>query len=361
MKKKIFFSTLIFSAAFMSAGILKINFANALLLPATGWDWGGSEDANLPGSAGVIDGNETGIGWVSFDPNNPGAGGGSYGVNIPTEDGAVTGYAWSSNLQSYIDFAPHLGCPTEKYAGQCDAYPDGGLTKSDVTRKGNQLVGWARIVGIAMAKAANNSGDPDEDGWISLDPGSESFVVTIAEDGKTNGVGWAGKTLGGMSFESVEVATAPRVTLDVLPYAYLEPGQTFALNPKTTSITWTIADKDIKTCTRSCSDGTNTLNCTGWTGNDSIVNGNADVSVPASKVIYTLECKDVYDLITTKTAEVNYGCSVGVCETNTLKCKAHSGTFFAVTSGDDASCKGGCESDSDCVLRQGSNWREVAP
>ncbi|MDZ7611842.1 MAG: hypothetical protein U5L10_03705 [Candidatus Moranbacteria bacterium] len=147
-----------------------------------GWIWGGSEEAN----DGTIDGNETGVGWLSVNSKNcdsdldgttdqcgnncdtdgddvyddpcPIA---SYGVQIPAGDGDVTGYAWSSNL-GWIDFNPQDHCGVDYQASSCT--PDSG--NAGVTRSGSQLLGWARIVGIAQESADGNSGGWD--GWIKM-------------------------------------------------------------------------------------------------------------------------------------------------------------------------------------------------
>lgn len=362
MKNKIFLSTLVFLGAVATAGALKIGLVNAALLPAYGWPWGGSEDSKLSNGStnGSIDGNESGIGWVSFNSTDPGAGGGAaYAVNIPSTDGPASGYAWSSNLKSYVDFAPHAGCPTETYPGKCDAYPIAGGT--DVMRVGSQLKGWARIVNIAVAKKSGNSGG--EDGWINLDPGVSGFGVNIAFDGKVSGYGWAGAALGAMSFSAVEVAAPPVLFLSVTPFVYLEPGEVFTPGTKRVDVSWTASSRKIASCTRTCTDSSgNTLNCNGWTGNTSIAaSGNVSVPLPAPVVTFKMTCKDENTLEKTVTAEVKTGCSVGVCNASTQKCEAHKGTFHIATDGDSLICKGGCQVDSDCTVREGIDWREVAP
>lgn len=363
MKNKIFLPALVFFTAVAIAGALKIGLVNAALLPATGWIWGGSEDSTAPpaGNMGVLDSNETGIGWVSMNSANTGSGGGSYSVNIPSEPGPVVGFAWSSNLRSYIDFAPHMSCPSASYAGKCDPYPANGGQQTDVMRVGDQLKGWARIVNIAVAKANGNSGG--EDGWISLDPTAANSGITINSDGTLSGYGWAGATLGAMNFNNVKIPVPPVLTLSASPHIYLEAGETFTANSKKVNVSWTASSDKLASCTRTCTNGSGVnMDCIGWSGNNSIAeSGSVDVALPALDVIFKMTCRDENTLEKTVIAEVRVGCSVGICNASTQKCDAHQGAFHIVTSGDDAVCKGGCITDADCVDRKGINWREVAP
>ena len=108
----------------------------------SGWLWGGSDDGA---------GNSTGLGWLSLNNTNT-SGTTSYGVNIPSSDGPLSGYAWSENV-GWISFNPAdlAGCPD----GNCTAQ-----------RVGNTLTGWARIIGIRDEASAGNSGGWN--GWVKL-------------------------------------------------------------------------------------------------------------------------------------------------------------------------------------------------
>ncbi|MEK7611985.1 MAG: hypothetical protein AAB407_01445 [Patescibacteria group bacterium] len=112
------------------------------------WLWGGSTN-DLQGGPSLE--TATGVGWISLTSNNPTGSSIEYGVTIPTSDGPVTGYAWSSNL-GWIDFNP---------TGPYPAPPNTGAI-----RNGDNLRGWARIMSIADAKTVGNSGGWD--GWIKL-------------------------------------------------------------------------------------------------------------------------------------------------------------------------------------------------
>lgn len=136
---------------------------------ARGFAWGGN------------DGN--GLGWISFndtdlkatcdaDNNNftdVACGGDNvstpwrtYGVNVPSGNGVLSGYAWSEHY-GWISFNDGSvggsddlnGCPS----GSCSA-----------ERSGNNIIGWARILSIPAA-GVNGGGFS---GWISLSGTSQS-------------------------------------------------------------------------------------------------------------------------------------------------------------------------------------------
>jgi len=154
----------------------------------SGWFWSGTGDG-----AGL----DTGFGWGSMNNADPGAGGNSYGVNIPTSDGTlVNSYAWSENV-GWISFnaADLTGCPY----GTCSAQ-----------RVGNNLIGWARIVGIETELAAGNSGGWK--GWISLgnkagDPVSYGIQLNVdgtITQGQTTSYGYSDE-LGWIDFSKAKM------------------------------------------------------------------------------------------------------------------------------------------------------------
>jgi hypothetical protein len=191
MKKKIILLFSVF-AIFLSLGIaLKVKAS--LTDNTKGWIWSGSEDANLGPIDGIINGNETGLGWVSAnnincDANDDGISDGApagcpatgtsmakYGINIPTGNGPVTGYVWSSNL-GWIDFNSCGSCIT----------PD-GIANSGVSRDLKFLKGWARVVGIANEYTAGNSGGWQ--GWIKMNGTTttgETYGILLNDDGTIN-------------------------------------------------------------------------------------------------------------------------------------------------------------------------------
>lgn len=176
----------------------------------SGWLWGGSEEAQ----DNIINGNETGVGAISMDSSDPKAGGGPYSVAID-ETGKVSGYAWSENI-GWIDFDPqdHCGLSTGYPAASCTP-PSGS---AGVSRSGDNLTGWARVVGIAQESAVGNAGGWE--GWLQMDN------VKIADDPDTPdkielaGYAWNGETagsgglyadgLGAVSFEKASIKASPK-------------------------------------------------------------------------------------------------------------------------------------------------------
>lgn len=162
-------SSFVFAAAAM---IMPFTAHAGILDNIVGWAWGGTPSA---------DGAYQGIGWISMnntdcdtDGNNQvdvACGGNNsstpmtviYGINLPSSDGPVTGtgYVWSEHY-GWIDFRPDLHCASYVVAPQNCTSPSGDT--GGVSRVGNELRGWARIVSIAQA--GNNAGGYD--GWISM-------------------------------------------------------------------------------------------------------------------------------------------------------------------------------------------------
>ena len=157
-----------------------------------GWLWGGSDDGA---------GNTTGLGWVSTNSVSDGSPV-SYGLNIPGVDGPVTGYAWSENI-GWIDFNPQAHCGSAYTASSCVA-PAGG--NGGVSRSSNNLVGWARIVGIATESFANNSGGWS--GWISMSQstggGAAPYGVIINAGNTLGGYAWSDE-LGWIDFNKAKI------------------------------------------------------------------------------------------------------------------------------------------------------------
>ncbi|HMN19727.1 MAG TPA: hypothetical protein PKA31_04015 [Candidatus Moranbacteria bacterium] len=145
-----------------------------------GWLWGGSESV----SDGTIDGNESGLGWISMS-------GANYGVTIPSGDGPLGGYAWSENA-GWIDFAP---------AGPYPQAPNFAAR-----RNGDILEGWARIVSIAQASAVGNSGGWQ--GWIKLSGTAQngtSYGISINPVTRSlGGYAWSDE-LGAIDFSKASI------------------------------------------------------------------------------------------------------------------------------------------------------------
>jgi hypothetical protein len=194
--RKIIFSLALFLLVFAAASVVKIQAGTEH--SGRGWLGGWTQDG---------DGNFTGVGWISMnntncDTNDDGKSEGGtecpaagtvvpkYGVNIPSGNDPVTGYAWmnaggnpDNGLQNgigWIDFNPQDHCveaPTipnisigQYQAFDCHPTSDPGLNcggQGGVARvAGINLQGCARIVSIAQATVGGNSGGWQ--GWIKL-------------------------------------------------------------------------------------------------------------------------------------------------------------------------------------------------
>ena len=154
--KRYFFYLLLFAGGwfFLTENALALN-----------WAWGGSELS----SDGVINGNETGVGWISLEGTSP-----NYKVTIPPINGNLSGYAWSENL-GWISFnqADLAGCPI----GTCSAI-----------REGDRVKGWARV--LSIKNAGSNAGGWQ--GFIQL-YGTTGEGLKIESDGDLSGYGWNGE------------------------------------------------------------------------------------------------------------------------------------------------------------------------
>lgn len=239
---RIVLTLVLFVLIFAAAGTIKIKAAGNV----TGWLWGGSEDCDMDRNGfrdvlcggdntntpvgttgdGLINGNETGLGWISVNGDNSGAeGGADYGVTIPTEDGPLSGCAWSENI-GYLCFDPLYlaGCPSEE---SCQA-----------RREGNFLKGWARFMEIRSERMRGNSGgwegwvslnssncDSDENKYIDVVCGGDNSSTPVVSYGvdltKLDGTGqnhtyaWSDE-LGWIDFSRVTVAEFP-ATIEFVP------------------------------------------------------------------------------------------------------------------------------------------------
>ncbi len=170
-------SIIIFLVLFLGI-FFKVNAQSGTGGDFTGWLWAGSyyDLGSLCGSSLVDCGN---AGWGSlsstnsYDNLNPD---GSpvdtsplpyYGLDFPDTDGPVIGRAWMSNL-GWIDFNPAGPFPVSGCNPACPT--------TSVQRVGNDLYGWARVVGVGDSSSfqadpnnptlIDNSGGYD--GWIKM-------------------------------------------------------------------------------------------------------------------------------------------------------------------------------------------------
>ena len=346
--KKIILTFLLFLAAFSLAGAVKIKASTTD--NATGWGWGGSDDGA---------GNKTGLGWISTNNTNTG-GGVSYGLKIPTSDGAVTGYAWSENL-GWIDFNPQDHCTT----GAADAthYSTASCANKDgntggVSRSGNNLIGWARFVGIAQESAKNNSGGWQ--GWIHLNDttGSKYGIIVDNATGKLSGNAWSDE-LGAIAFRGVTTTgTEYGVQIPLPPTVSLTPNTTLidvktSGFPQTVTLNW--SSTDATTCDATSTNGT-------WNQANVGTAGNHNVTVPSGmNEQFTVTCHGLGG-DKAATALISTVCYPQVCASQ--KCgKDTANPKFGVpnTSTCSTTPPSTCSTDGDCVPRSIDSWKEVAP
>ena len=367
--KKIILTVVVFVAVFALTNVAKIKAGSND--NTTGWIWGGSDDGA---------GNSTGVGWVSMNNVNPGAGGAvSYGTTIPAGNctGAacnVTGYAYSENL-GYIDFDPQDHCTTgvadtTRYQAASCTEPLTGTT-GGVSRSGNNLVGWARFVEIAKASATGNSGGWS--GWIQMAGSAQngsSYGVTIdPTTGSLGGYAWNGEStdgLGAISFNGLSqngtpyngtIPLPPTVTLNASPLTInLDSG----LLPQPVAISWT--QTGATSCVESCNVGGVPTTCANW--GSTIASPGASGTV--SGIMQTVPIMD-YKLTctgpggtTSADQSVTTGCYVKSCSGTSCSL----GTDITATgSTSTAACDAlsTCTTDDDCTPRTPKNWQEVAP
>lgn len=140
----------------------------------SGYAWGGGATTNGSGYGGM--------GWISFNNLTDGSAT-DYGVNIPTTDGSLSGYAWSENY-GWVSF---------NGADLATCAP----SLSQATRTGGNITGGARILGIKDTVAAGNAGGFD--GCISLS--GSGYGVTISGN-SLSGYAWS-SDLGWIDFTNV--------------------------------------------------------------------------------------------------------------------------------------------------------------
>jgi hypothetical protein len=188
--------SLLAAVVFLSSGVQYVLATSAQ--SASGWAWGGTQ-----GPTGAADAYQ-GMGWISFNDITTGSGGGSYGVDIPASDGALSGYAWS-DIYGWISFngADLAGCVP---------------ALDQATRSGNNITGGARILSIRDAGA--NAGGFD--GCMSLSGAATNgnpYGVTISAGNTVEGYAWS-SDLGYINFGGGGgggVSINPLVASDLAP------------------------------------------------------------------------------------------------------------------------------------------------
>ena len=168
--------------------------SSALAMDLTGWAWSGGSSAAY-------------MGWINFG-NFPGA---TYGVDEDAT-GALSGYAWSSNL-GWISFnaADVTGC----LPGAPQCAPKVDLDSGSATF--GRLTGWARACAAFSDPNACvgtvDSGSGGWDGWIALSGtalDTTPYYITQSADCTWSGYMWGSDAIGAISVDGI--------ALDGIPY-----------------------------------------------------------------------------------------------------------------------------------------------
>jgi hypothetical protein len=341
--RKIIFSLALFLLVFAAASAVKIQAAGNV----TGWLWGGTEEISDGNPNNGLSGYETGVGWISMssescDINGNGTYQGAtegapagcptsgtvipYGVNIPSNTGAATGYAWmnaggnpdngAQNGIGWVDFNPYgddgimgnsddhctTGAPGagQYRAASCTPPPEVGCS-AGVQRNGNNLSECARIVSIAQATVApSNSGGWD--GWIKMRDASDRYQVKVSDMKGSAGTGncanknCAWSELGWIDFSRASMAITYSLSLSPNPliiqrnpaklYATITDSESHPVSGRVVTFTKTGSNKINLPATPSCTTDTN---------------GECNIDLTAT------------DFSTDATAEIAGTCAGGIC------------------------------------------------
>jgi hypothetical protein len=281
--RKIAFSLVFFLLVFAAASVVKVQAGSTDNV--IGWLWGGGAESD---GAAPYDGTNTNVGWISMNNTNTGAGGGvSYGVNIPSSDGPITGttnYVWSEHI-GWVSFndTDLVNCPS----GTCNARREAGFLK-----------GWARIIGIKEAAAANNSGGWQ--GWISLSGSNYGVEISkmLGVESGSHTYAWSDE-LGWIDFGQAKIGKNPYITA-VSPYLTKDNNcqpvkATLTDNVGGEVVTFTNPNPNIKLSTDpvSCTGASNSASCT-----VASVGGNCSVYATASYFSLTSDYPETLDIST---------------------------------------------------------------
>jgi hypothetical protein len=299
-----------------------------------GWLGGWSQD-------GLVPANYSGLGWISLNNLN-GAGTISYGVNIPAINGAVSGYAWSSNV-GWIDFAPS------------GPYP--ALPNNSAQRSGNILTGWARILSIkteAEKTLPNNAGGWL--GWIKLSGTALDGSTYGVDITKMDGTGasptyaWSDE-LGWIDFSKASIGKTIIATLSATPS--IVANSTIPVSIKASITGGTAIGNNIIYDLDCTNDGSIEKTYSSTIGELSHTFSGVDACTYSANSYAAVKItRDGVNV--TPTTTVIIGCVDNFCETTSHSCATQ-----LKTSGCNPVCiQSACQEPS---RPRDLNWREVAP
>jgi hypothetical protein len=233
------------------------------------------------------------MGWISFnssdcDTNNDGKNDNalcgavnsvitSYGVNFPSGDGDITGYAWSE-YYGWISF--NGGGSAASNAGDL-AGCTGPAVLGQARRVGNALTGGARIMAIKTAVAAGNAGGYD--GCIDL-----STATIDTGDNTLNGNFWS-SDLGWIYVNDVKVFL-PLVDLKIKDSTntLIDGPVTDLREPATLNLSWTSTDAD--NCNATAYNSFGPIVGGSWSGAKLLNNAQSISGITRGDYLYTLTC-----------------------------------------------------------------------
>lgn len=340
MKKqnqKIFFSFIVALISIFAFSGSRAQAANGVL---SGYFTGFSDDGA---------GNPSYVDYISLNSADPGIpnGGYSWAVSIPSSDGLLAGSgtaAFSGGLGSYVAFdnsggyLPPGACPISDPTYGCGAF-----------RQGNNIKGWARFVSIAQAQAVGNSGGWD--GWIHLD--GITITNTSPTTASLSGYFYAGDQ-GWIDASGATVNFLPA------PTATLTPNLTtidVAVTPLPQTVTLTWSSSDATQCSASSTSGT-------WNAVNMGTLGTHDVIVPSGGMNeqFTVTCSGPGGSTNSAPALISTVCYPKVCSSQTCGNDASNPIYGASNASVcSAMPPSMCSSNTDCMARNISGWKEVAP
>lgn len=378
MGKKILLSLTVFLIVFAVGAAIKTYTYAGTGQSGAGFPWGGSEEQSDGNPNNGLSGYETGVGWISMNSINCDTNGSgsidagdsapsgcppigtaipNYGVDIPASDDNVTGYAWSPNI-GWIDFAP-VPDPTYPTVATGDDY------SYAAQRVGDELRGWARIVGI-QTESGNSGG---WQGWIRLHSDSDDPVSYGLDITKMDGTGNNPTYAWSDELGWVDFSRARRVIPNVLKVC--QDNCYSGFSPISNGSTFNMLVGDFKyyeacwSTTLSCDDSNPAANVTNlalWNETDNPNNAVAWSETNPKKLTANSAGSEGLSVVYNQTISFTVNVS------STVSCYTCEADCSGPTSFPGASCSALGKYDTFdacnivCVAPpSGTNWKEVAP
>jgi hypothetical protein len=284
--------TLVLSSKF---DVSKSNIAEAASDDEEMFGWGWSQ---VPGHTPAA-----GLGWISFNSSNPGAGG-NYRVTVNTSTGRMNGYAWVLHGYSLLFSENIQDCPiSNPTAARCRPTYDrnthalSGWALFSYEGEGGGWTGWLNLSGVTgsvvngVVTFSGNAWGGDVVGNVSFDgvtlgDAVTSFDYTLSNSGNVS-VTKTGSPVSGQTTVSKTLVTGTAQSVD-LALAGVPSGVSYAISNRTCSPTCT--STITFTVDPSATNGTYQITVTGSptgpstqpTRFDLIINGSSTATVSCS-------------------------------------------------------------------------------